>query len=135
MRRLILATLLALGAAPLAAQPCLACSCVGYETPRKARHAHARHADVVFTGKTKRVELSEDGTRRFAYFRVEKAYKGTQRENLVIKTSSSGASCGFYFKDDTRYTVFGHGEGPRKYSTHLCSGTKRGRIDPDRYGL
>jgi hypothetical protein len=135
MKRLILAGLIALGTAPLAAQPCWACSCVPYDSPREERHAHAKHADVVFTGKTKRVEVKPDQGRIIAYFRVEKAYKGTHRDNLVIKTASSGAACGFYFKDDTRYTVFGFGDGPRVYQTNSCSGTKQGRIDPDRYGL
>ena len=135
MRRLLVAGLMALGTAPLAAQPCWACSCVPYDTPRQERHAHARHADVVFTGTTKRVETSPNGDKLIAYFAVEKAYKGTHRENLVIKTASSGSLCGYYFNDDTRYTVFGDGEGPRVYETNSCSGTKQGRIDPDRYGL
>ena len=135
MKRLILAGLMALGATPLAAQPCWACSCVQYDSPRQERHAHAKNADVVFTGVTKRVEVKHDQGRTIAYFRVEKAYKGTHRDNLVIKTASGGAACGIYFKDDTRYTVFAYGDGPRIYWANSCGGTKQGRIDPDRYGL
>ena len=135
MKRLIVAALVALGTAPLGAQPCWACTCVAYESPRQERHSHARRADVIFTGKTTSVEQSRDGQTLIAYFRVGKAHKGTHRERLVIKTQSEGSICGFHFKDDTRYTVFGKGEGPKVYSTNSCSGTKRGRIDPDRYGL
>jgi hypothetical protein len=136
IRRTVLALLFAVGAVPLSAQPCFACSCAPrpeHQTRQEYREEQARRADVVFTGKVRRLEYSEQTLT--AHFRVGKAYKGTHRERLTIKTNSTGAACGYSFKDGKRYTVFGTGDGPESYRTYICTGTQRGRIDPADYGL
>ncbi len=138
MRKLLVVLALAVTALPLSAEPCYACSCAGPSEgeEREWRHRAAREADVVFTGRVWRIEGNyAEGSRIKAHFFVEDAYKGTYRHRLVISTPSQGSACGFFFKRGARYTVFGYGEGPRLYSTHNCSESQRGRINPDRYGL
>lgn len=139
MKRLAVALIIATGSVPLAAEPCFACSCAPREegqSRQEYREEQAKNADVIFTGRVRRIEGSEDpGGSIEAYFRVGKAYKGTHRKRLIIETNSSGAACGYSFKDGKRYTVFGFGEGPKRYSTGICTGTQRGRIDPEKYGL
>ena len=138
MRKLLVVLALAVTSVPLAAEPCYACSCVGPEEgeEREWRHKAAREADVVFTGRVWRIEGDWGGGGSVkAHFFVEEAYKGTRRHRLVVSTSAQGSACGVFFKRGARYTVFGYGEGPKRYSTHSCSETQRGWINPDRYGL
>ena len=139
IRRTVVAFLFAAGAVPLSAQPCFACSCAPQaegQSRQEYREEQARRADVIFTGKVR--DITTDDSNEMVLrvrFWVGRKYKGTHREKLTILTSNSGASCGYHFNDDKRYTVFGYGEGPRKYTTGICTGTQRGRIDPADYGL
>ena len=136
VRRTVLTVVFAAGAVPLTAQPCLACTCVPPEegqTRQEHREEQAKNADVVFTGKVRDIERGEQLTK--VRFWVGRKYKGTHREKLTITTASQGSVCGYHFKDAKRYTVFGYGDGPRSYSTNLCSGTQRGRIDGEKYGF
>ena len=136
LRRTAIALLFVAGSVPLSAQPCWACSCAPrYEgqTRQEYREQQADRADVVFTGRVRSIERGSTWVE--VRFWVGRKYKGTNREKLTISTSSSGASCGYSFKDGKRYTVFGYGDGPRNYSTGMCTGTQRGRIDPEKYGF
>ena len=140
MKRLLLVVALAATSLPLTAAPCLACSCAGRmdgQSEREYRHQAARQADVVFTGRVWRIEgdYSGGGGTVEAHFFVEEAYKGTRRHRVTVSTSAQGTACGFYFRRGARYTVFGYGDGPRSFDTNSCTETRRGRIDPDRYGL
>lgn len=135
MRRLIVAIVLATTSVPLMASPCLACSCS--RSPDQSRQEHredqARRADAVFTGKVWRIEASYDAPTK-TYFFVEDAYKGTRRHRVTV-TTDGRSSCNYYFKEGKRYTVFGSGNGHKKFFTGSCTGTRRGPIDPDSYGL
>jgi hypothetical protein len=132
--RLVAAVTLALGAVGATAQPCLACTCAP-ATPRQ----HARAADVVFTGRVVNIvrpapdnSMGDDDVR--VWFRVGRTFKGGTRAHRVVRTNESGAACGFTFRRGARYTVFAYRE-KQRLTTLLCSGTKRGRINPERYGF
>jgi hypothetical protein len=133
--RALAAVGLALGAVAATAQPCLACSCAP-STPRQ----EARSANVVFTGRVTRVIVEPDdngllGDEKVRVrFRVGRRYKGRVRPRVWIHTGTTGNTCRFTFRRSRRYTVFASRyEGP--LTTNICTGTKRGRIDPHRYGF
>jgi hypothetical protein len=109
------------------AGPACACSCI-YMTAKE----HADSADVVFTGKVREVRETDDG-KAVARFRVRIVYKGNVRREVRISTASQSAACGFPFHEGSRYTVFAYRDDGLR--TGLCSATRRGPIDPDRYGL
>jgi hypothetical protein len=132
--RVVVAVSLALGAVGVTAQPCLACTCAP-ATP----HEYARRADVVFTGRVVKIirplpdnVMGDDFLR--VRFDVSRTYKGRARAHRVVRTNESEGPCGFTFSHGARYTVFAYRHKGRP-STNLCSGTKRGRINPDRYGF
>jgi tissue inhibitor of metalloproteinase len=138
MRRRLFRTLavvaLALSGIAATDSPCWACSCAA-DTPK----GYAKRADVVFTGRVRAVAngdddgVSGDDNLRVR-FRVKTVYKGKARRRTTVRTSESEAACGFTFDEGKRYTVFAQ-KANHKLSTNLCSGTKRGGINPDRYGL
>ena len=106
----------------------VACSCA--PSTRKQR---AEWADAVFTGRARSV--TETTTQRVVRFRVRIVYKGRVDRRVEVTTALDGAACGCEFEDGARYTVFGERSGRDSYSTNICSGTRRGRIDPDGFGL
>ena len=133
VRRTVLAVLFAAGAVPLTAQPCWACDCVAGPETQKEREQAAEEADVVFTGKVRKIEPGSQVVK--VRFWVGRKYKGTHREKLMVKTPSHEAACGVSFKDGKRYTVFAHGDGPYSYWAYSCGETQRGRINGERYGF
>jgi hypothetical protein len=87
---------------------------------------------VVFTGRVRVIEREEfEHTVRF---RVTKVYKGQVDRRVTVVTASNSAACGCSFREGGTYTVFGRRRG-EPFSTNLCSGTKKGGIDPAEYGL
>ena len=127
MKRILLAACLAASLVPLAVEPASACTCVA-ATPEE----HADNARVVFTGRVRSIERDEfEHTVRF---RVTKVYKGEVDRRVTVVTASNSAACGCSFREGSRYTVFGNRKS-EPFSTNLCSGTKKGEIDPDEYGL
>jgi Tissue inhibitor of metalloproteinase len=133
--RALAAVAVALSGVAATASPCWACSCAE-DTPK----GYAKRADVVFTGRVVEVRGggSDDGTygddNLKVRFRVKKVYKGKAKRATTVRTNESSAACGYGFSEGKRYTVFAQKE-DGKLSTNLCSGTKRGGINPDRYGL
>lgn len=109
------------------AGPVCACSCARL-TPKEK----ADSADVIFTGRVRIIEQTDDGS-LVARFRARVLYKGRVRGQVKVSTAGDSAACGFGFREGSRYTVFAHRDGG--LSTNLCTGTKNGRIDHDRYGL
>ena len=136
LKRVLIVTVMAVTALPIAASPAWACSCI-----RESRKDQARRADVVFTGIAKDVwtEANEPGTpkgdeERHARFHVGRRYKGHPGRWVTIDSGATGNSCSFRFEEGRRYTVFAdHYRG--RLVTNLCSGTKPGRINPERYGF
>jgi hypothetical protein len=119
----------------MTASPCWACSCV--ETTKQEQ---ADDADVVFFGKVRSISggdaddgvLGDDNIR--VRFRVRTVYKGKVQRLTTVRTNESGAACGASFKEGERYTVFAD-RNAKKLHTSLCSGTKKGNINPANYGL
>lgn len=96
------------------------------------RTEKADAADVVFTGRVRTVRHTADGL-EVARFRVRILYKGSVRRDVNVSTAQDEATCGFQFHVGRRYTVFAHRDDGLR--TDICTGTKRGPIDPDRFGL
>ena len=133
--RVLAVVALALSGVAATASPCWACSCAA-DTPK----GYAKRADVIFTGRVLEVAGgdSDDGTHGDdnlkARFRVKKVYKGKATRITTVRTNESSAACGYGFAEGKRYTVFAQ-KAKKRLSTDLCSGTKRGGINPDKYGL
>ena len=127
MRRILLAACLAASLVPITAAPAAACSCA-YATPEE----QANNARVVFTGRVLKIEQAQP--RLVVRFRVTKVYKGEADRRVQVVTPSDSAACGCSFREGSRYTVFGS-RSREPVPTNLCSGTKKGRIDPAEYGL
>ena len=127
MKRILLAACLAATMIPVTAGPASACTCVP-ASPEE----HADYARVVFTGRVLTIEREEfEHTVRF---RVTKLYKGHVDRRVTVVTASNSAACGCSFREGGKYTVFGRRRS-EPFSTNLCSGTKKGAINPDEYGL
>jgi hypothetical protein len=136
MKRLIVVCVLAVSGVAMTAPPCWACSCAP-----STKKEDAKDADAVFYGKVRKISggnpdngLGDDNIR--VKMRVRTVYKGKNIERLTtVRTNESGAACGYEsFEEGNRYTVFAEKRNGRLF-TNLCSGTKRGNIDPDDYGL
>ena len=136
LRRTLIVVFLVALAVPVVASPCWACSCAP-----SSRREHAKRADLVFTGIAKSERVIDEGDPEFegdetigTRFRVGKTYKGHPGGWVTIGTPANEAACGYDFEMGDRYTVFAYDE-KDGYSTNLCSGTKRGGINPERYGF
>ena len=142
LRRLLLVAVMVAVAVPVTASPCWACTCASSGDPSEDRRRKARSADFIFTGVAKKVRVDDpspgDGIGGdetiYVRFRVGKVYKGRDRDRATINTGRSGDSCRYGFEKGKRYTVFAYKHN-RKFHTNICTGTKRGRINPDNYGL
>ena len=108
----------------------------------QTKEEYADNADAVFFGKVLHIGGgdSDNGTIGDDNFRVKMrirtVYKGKNVTRLTtVRTNESGAACGYEsFEEGSRFTVFADKRNG-KFFTHLCSGTKRGNINPDNYGL
>ena len=130
MKRVLIGFVMILVMSAMTAPPCWACSCA--ELGKKDQ---AKTAEVIFTGKV--VDVEKAGNYTKTRFKVAKVYKGdTKRYTNVFTESPDPGQCGFgySFKEDTKYTVFADWGNGKKY-TDICSGTKKGEINPDNYGL
>jgi hypothetical protein len=141
LRRTLIVVFLVALAVPVVASPCWACSCATSGDPAQDRMDHADNADLVFTGVAKGQRVIDQGDPEFegdesigTRFRVGKTYKGHPGRWVTVSTTANEASCGYDFEVGDRYTVFAF-EKRGEFSTNLCSGTKRGRINPDNYGF
>ena len=112
---------------PVTANPASACSCA-FATPEE----HADSARVVFTGRAR--QIHRDESQLTVRFRVQTVYKGEVDRRVTVVTASQSAACGCSFREGVRYTVFGTRK-REPIATNLCTGTKRGEIDPEEYGL
>jgi hypothetical protein len=118
------------------AYPCAACSCAA-----QTKKQIGRGADVVFTGVVTDVEIEQSddfliGDEKMrAHFAVHKAYKGRVGFTATVNAGQTGNSCSFRFEEGATYTVFADRRRDGSLSTHICAGTRRGEINPTRYGL
>ena len=127
MKRILLAVCLAASMVPLSASPASACSCA-FTTPEE----YGENARVVFTGRVRSIERNDSELR--VRFLVKTVYKGQVDRRVTVVTASDSAACGCSFRDGVRYTVFGTRRS-EPVPTNLCSGTKKGGINPEEYGL
>lgn len=129
MKRILAAVVMVIALTAMAAPPCWACSCAP-----STKKDEAKSSDVIFYGKVTDIkEVAEFKLR--VKFNVRRVYKGFTSETTSVFTSTDGASCGVYFEEGRRYTVFADKYKDGEKWTSSCSGTKQGRINPDNYGL
>lgn len=104
-----------------------ACSCIALQTTQDRYDA----AQVVMLGKAIRVDkeisLTAQGNQEVT-FAVEKSWKAgnqTLKEKVEIEApEDNGANCGFTFKEDEEYLIYGHyseEEGDMMLTTSACS--------------
>ena len=137
MKRVWVVCLLAISGLAMTASPCWACSCAG----GVSKEEQADAADAVFYGKVVHLDYPEqdDGVSGGGNVKVriwvKTVYKGKDVARVTtVRTSVQGSACGYGFEKGERYTVFADKNNGR-YSTHSCSGTKSGNINPENYGL
>ena len=137
MKRRIVVFVLAVSGIAMTAPPCWACSCAA-----QTKEEQADNAKAVWYGKVRQITGgdSDDGTfgddNLRVKFRVRTVYKGKNIKRLTtVRTNESGAACGYEtFVEGKRYTVFAKRTNG-KLHTDLCSGTNKGNIDHEEYGL
>lgn len=106
----------------------LACSCAAF--PDDARQAIAiayPRADVIFTGTATKVQrkLFRLPPARETAFRVDVMWKGNPTENVVVRTNIGESACGYKFRKDTAYLVFGYWNPDRTVlTTSMCELTR-----------
>ena len=118
----------------MAAPPCWACTCA----PDMSKKDYAKNADVIFTGVVEEIIDTDPSSATDPLkvrFTVNKVYKGYPKETTHVFTSEWGSMCGATFKVGTKYTVFADRNEDGKKTTSMCSGNKKGGINPDLYGL
>lgn len=94
-----------------------ACSCAG---PRPASEVY-QNSDAVFVGKA--IDIQSEGFLSTVRFTVEMAWKGVSDDNIILKTASSGAACGYGFEEGRDYLVYAYGS-PESLETGLCGRTQ-----------
>jgi hypothetical protein len=88
--------------------PISACECDTTPPPCRAFW----RSDVVFSGRVDTIEYVEAPAPEYSHYRVtfvvDLVLRGPSASQLVIKTASSGASCGFEFREAESYIVYGY---------------------------
>jgi hypothetical protein len=80
----------------------------------------------VFVGEV--VEINNSLTDTLITFNVERIWKGTKSERIVVRTRNRGKTCGYNFKEGERYLVYADEE----LRTSTCSRTREFKSnDPD----
>ncbi|MCE9562993.1 MAG: hypothetical protein K8U57_13200 [Planctomycetes bacterium] len=70
-------------------------------------------------------KLEEEGQNRTVTLKVEKWWKGGDKEELIVSTSKNGASCGYGFEKGSKYLVYANaGEKDKPLRVSLCSRTR-----------
>ena len=120
MRRVSM--LMAVALVAISAKSVLACSCAPPPAPKDA----LKSAQAVFLGKV--IKIEKIGKRQFGAltvtFEVSTNYKGVKTKQVEVRTSSSGASCGYGFAKGSSYLVYCYSTDKGKtLSTGLCTRT------------
>ena len=113
-------------ASVIAASSGLACTCMNSTDPEEAR----REVEVVFAGRAVDVrpvlrEYPNGSKTEFleTTFEVSRVWKGDVMKRVTVTTVPKGAQCGYRFRAEQSYIVYGTGAGD-KFATHLCTATK-----------
>ena len=125
-RLLSLALLVLLLSLWLPVKYALACSCVADPNAKESTKGY----DAVFSGTIEEIrdpegqgKLISSGRTIFYTFDVDAVVKGDVSEKQVVGSAADSASCGYVFKDGSRYLVYADREG-EKLTTQLCSFTR-----------
>jgi hypothetical protein len=110
--RLIAALSLLASLAPAHAE---ACSCMSQSVEEAMASATA-----IFEARV--VSVVEDGETRVVTFAVTQAWRGVNAEEVVVRTASNSAACGYEFAGGVTYLVYAGGE-PEALTVSLCSRT------------
>ena len=101
-----------------------ACSCAYFGgSPQQRAGRMLDKSAAVFAGKVVDIERNQKGPLGGVdevSFRVSEAWKGPERETIVLTTQSQGSACGYSFSEGRQYLVDATG----KMSISLCSETK-----------
>jgi hypothetical protein len=110
-----------------------ACSCLPAATPKEA----LAQADAVFAGTVASIEDLRQSTadpnftpiEKKVTFRVSQTWKGKSAADLVVRTASNSAECGYHFVVGSNYVVYANlpggisGRATNLYTT-ICTRTR-----------
>ncbi len=97
-----------------------ACSCLEPADEKKAEAL--KNASVIFYGKVISIDNSSDEkpfNKIKAKFHVLRAWKGVEKNEIVITTPSASSACGYNFVKDETYTVYANGNPPNTVSCSM----------------
>lgn len=87
-----------------------ACSCL---TPTdESKDEALQNASFIFRGKvvsTSESEKEQPFRKTEVKFHLQRAWKGVEKNEIVITTPAESAACGFPFKKNETYLVYAHG--------------------------
>lgn len=98
--------------------PTLACDCAAPPPPKKALEGSA----AVFSGKVTQVKIVDQT--KHVTIEVDRVWKGTVGNKVVVTTATDGAACGFDFtvKGDATYLIYAY-ENKGVLGTNICTRT------------
>jgi len=100
-------------------QQLFACSCPPPPPPKKA----LEFATAVFLAEASKIEAA--GQELTVTLKVEKWWKGGEAAEITVRTSKSGAACGYGFEKGKKYLVYaGVEEKNKPLHVSLCSRTR-----------
>lgn len=94
------------------------CQCAATESPQQALRSY----NAVFTGKVTSTHKINWYDYK-AHFKVEKAWKGVDWENVTVHSTTFLTSCGYVFEKGKEYLVYAYLNDGILY-VHRCSRTK-----------
>ncbi len=106
-----------------------ACSCLPPSSPAQ----ELDKSTAVFSGKVIEIKKHEQKkaageydpfTAVEAVFEVEKSWKGIDKKQVSVFTSSNSASCGYNFQKGQSYLVYANADEQERLVTGICSRTK-----------
>jgi len=95
-----------------------ACDCAEPPAPKKAFEG----ATAVFLAEAVKVEV--EGQTRTVTFKVERWWKGGDKQEVIASTHKSGATCGYGFEKGKKYMVYAGAEKDKSLRVSLCSRTR-----------
>jgi hypothetical protein len=115
-----------------------ACWCMSGGGPA-CQQAWDKSVNAVFLGRVEKIEASQNtgwglpagaasmtmmGHVNQVSISVEESYRGVSAKTIQVYTESSGAGCGYVFKEGERYLIFASKTKDEKLIVSLCSATK-----------
>ncbi len=102
-----------------------ACDCAGRPQGIKGIQTcgYYQRSENIFIGLAEKVEIDKEIGSVKVNFSIEKSIRGTNEKTVEIFTSSDEANCGYPFKQDERYFVYGRKGQDGKLHESLCGAT------------